>query len=69
MTDRYTTGIRCSGYSTVNFMIGLKYNYVRHGYLVIYKKCWINKFYSCYMATVVGIINGRGLDIDMHHGN
>ena len=25
---------------------------------------WLNKFYSCYMATVVVIINGRGLGID-----
>ena len=25
---------------------------------------WLNKFYSCYMATVVSIINGRGLGID-----
>ena len=24
---------------------------------------WLNKFYSCYMATVVVIINGRGLGI------
>ena len=25
---------------------------------------WLNKFYSCYMATVVAIVNGRGLGID-----
>ena len=25
---------------------------------------WLNKFYSCYMATVVGIVNGCGLGID-----
>ena len=25
---------------------------------------WLNKFYSCYMATVVIIINGHGLGID-----
>ena len=25
---------------------------------------WLNKFYSCYMAIVVVIINGRGLGID-----
>ena len=24
---------------------------------------WLNKFYSCYMATVVIIINGHGLGI------
>ena len=24
---------------------------------------WLNKFYSCYMATVVAIVNGRGLSI------
>ena len=28
---------------------------------------WLNKFYSCYMAIVVIIINGRGLSIDMRH--
>ena len=27
---------------------------------------WLNKFYSCYMATVVIIVNGRGLGIGMH---
>ena len=26
---------------------------------------WLNKFYSCYMATVVGIVNECGLGIDM----
>ena len=26
---------------------------------------WLNKFYSCYMATVVGIIDWSGLGIDM----
>ena len=30
---------------------------------------WLNKFYSCYMAIVVGVVNGRGLGIDMRHGN
>ena len=30
---------------------------------------WLHKFYSCYMATVAVIINGRGLGIDMCHGN
>ena len=25
---------------------------------------WLNKFYSCYMTIVVGIINGCGLGID-----
>ena len=24
---------------------------------------WLNKFYSCYMVTVVVIVNGRGLGI------
>ena len=28
---------------------------------------WLNKFYSCYMATVVVIVNGRGLGIDTRH--
>ena len=28
---------------------------------------WLNKFYSCYMATVVVIVNGRDLGIDTHH--
>ena len=27
----------------------------------------VNKFYSCYYANVVDIINGHGLNIDMHH--
>ena len=27
---------------------------------------WLNKFYSCYLAIVVIIVNGRGLGIDMH---
>ena len=28
---------------------------------VIWTPCdWLNKFYSCYMATVVVIVNGRG---------
>ena len=30
---------------------------------------WLNKFYSCFIATVAVIINGYGLGIDMHHGN
>ena len=30
---------------------------------------WLNKFYSCYMAIIVVIINGHGLGIDMHRGN
>ena len=29
----------------------------------------LNKFYSCYMTTVVSIIDGHGLGIDMHNGN
>ena len=28
---------------------------------------WLSKFYSCYMAAVVIIINGRGLGIGTHH--
>ena len=28
---------------------------------------WLNKFYRCYMATVVVIVNGCGLGIGMHH--
>ena len=27
---------------------------------------WLNKFYNCYMATVVVIVIGRGLDISTH---
>ena len=30
---------------------------------------WSNKFYSCFIANVVGIINMHGLDIDTRHGN
>ena len=30
---------------------------------------WLNKFCSCYMATVVAIINECDLGIDMCHGN
>ena len=30
---------------------------------------WLNKFYSCYIATVAIIVNGCGLVIDMCHGN
>ena len=30
---------------------------------------WFNKFYSCYMAIVVSIINRRGLGIETGHGN
>ena len=29
----------------------------------------VNKFYSCYMAIVVVIINGCGLGIDMRHSH
>ena len=29
----------------------------------------LNKFYNCYMATVVGNVNGNGLGIDMLPGN
>ena len=28
-----------------------------------------HSFYSCYMATVVVIVNGRGFGIDTCHGN
>ena len=28
---------------------------------------WLNQFYSFYMAIVVIMVNGCGLDIDMHH--
>ena len=28
---------------------------------------WLDKFYSCYMATVVIIVNGYGLGIDTRH--
>ena len=28
---------------------------------------WLNKFYRCYIAVIVIIINGRGLGIDTHH--
>ena len=30
---------------------------------------WLNKFYSFYVAAVVGIISRHGLSIDVHHGN
>ena len=30
---------------------------------------WLNKLYICYMATVVGILDGHGLGIDMRCGN
>ena len=26
---------------------------------------WLNKFYSCYMATIIVITNGHGLGIGM----
>ena len=29
---------------------------------------WLNKFYSCYMAIVVSIVNGCGLGIDTRRG-
>ena len=25
---------------------------------------WLNKFYRCYMAIIVGIVDGCGLDIE-----
>ena len=30
---------------------------------------WLNKFCSCYIATVVIIVNEHGYGIDAHHGN
>ena len=30
---------------------------------------WLNKFSSCYMATLVGIVNGCGFGIDTCHEN
>ena len=30
---------------------------------------WFKQFYSYYMATIVSIVNGRGLEIDTSHGN
>ena len=30
---------------------------------------WLTKFYSCYVATVVGIVDGCGLAIHTHLGN
>ena len=30
---------------------------------------WLAKFYSCYMVTVVGIVDGCGLGIDICGGN
>ena len=30
---------------------------------------WLTKFYSCYMATVISIVDGRGLGIDTCRGN
>ena len=30
---------------------------------------WLTKFYSCYVATVVVIVDGHGLGIHTHHGN
>ena len=29
---------------------------------------WLNNISSCYMANVVGIVNGRDLGIDIYHG-
>ena len=29
---------------------------------------WLNKFYSCYIPIVAGIVNGHGLGIDTCHG-
>ena len=30
---------------------------------------WLNKFYSCYMATVVGIVGRHGLTIKLYLRN
>ena len=30
---------------------------------------WLNKLYSCYMATLVGIVDGHGLGIDTYSKN
>ena len=30
---------------------------------------WLQKFYSCYMAILVGIVNGRDPGINKLHGN
>ena len=30
---------------------------------------WLAKFYSCYVATVVGIVEGGGLGIHTDRGN
>ena len=30
---------------------------------------WLNKFYSCYMASVAVIVNEHGVSIDMCHEN
>ena len=35
--------------------------------LLITSDDWLNKLCSCYMAIVVIILNGRGLDIDTRH--
>ena len=35
---------------------------------VILTSCdWLNEFYSCYMATIVVIVNGRGFGIGTRH--
>ena len=30
---------------------------------------WLNKLYSCYMATLAIIVNGHALGFNMHRGN
>ena len=30
---------------------------------------WLNKFYSCHVATVLGTVNGCDLGIGTHHEN
>ena len=30
---------------------------------------WLAKFYRCYMATVVSVVDGHGLGVNMNDGN
>ena len=32
-------------------------------------KGWLKKFYSFYMAAVMGIVSRQGLTIEIHHRN
>ena len=46
------------------------YNYINNMYVHIqYVDMLLNKFYSCYMETVVSIMNRRGLGIDTYCEN